>query len=733
MTIPANSKKSKSKKKAGTSLSALDQLKQTMKAEIDVPATKPALKQATQAAKPPVKESVKQSAPAQAKRPSPPQQKAETAKPKAPPAAPVAKQATPPPASPKPAAGPALPALKPSLATTPNKIEPMTQEIATKGASPAMNTMENIDWTGLILHLAERTHKVLKEFMEKSESMPSNYDPAHLTEAFTEMAERLAKSPEKVVDTHIAFMQDYVRLLQATLARAAGQPAETVIEPEKGDKRFKDPAWEEIWFFDYIKQSYLLMSRWVQSLVKKADGLDPRILRKVDFYARQMVDAMSPANFWMTNPEVLRVTQETHGENLIKGLEHLLNDIERGHGQLMISMTSPNAFQFGDNIAVTPGKVVFQNELFQLLQYSPATETVHKTPLLIVPPWINKYYILDLGKKNSFIRYLVDQGHTVFCMSWVNPDQRHAKIQFEDYMMLGPVTALREVGNITGEKAVNLIGYCIGGTLTATMLAWLKANGKNPIPGGPVPEVASVTFLTTMVDFTDPGDVIVFIDEEQVEILEGMMAEHGYLPAPMMSTAFNMLRANDLIWSFVINNYLLGREPFPFDLLSWNADSTNLPAAMQSFYLRNMYMENNLVKPGKVVVKDVPIDLTNVTVPVCFVSAREDHIAPWKTTYTATQIFKGPINFILSGSGHIAGIINPPDKKKYGYWTHEGACPAKPDDWFKKAVQHEGSWWPEWANWIKQHAGEMIPPRTPGEGATIIEDAPGSYVRKRVM
>jgi polyhydroxyalkanoate synthase len=599
-----------------------------------------------------------------------------------------------------------------------------------------MRSADPSEWTALILHLADRTYQALKAFVDRNRAMAEKlptFDPAHLTEAFSEVLDKLNKSPERVVDNALLFMQDYVRLLQATLARAGGQEAEPVIQAQRGDKRFQDPAWQEMWLFDYIKQSYLLMARWAHSVIAAVDGhIDPKIMRKIDFYTRQAVDAMAPSNFWMTNPAVLRATLESGGENLIKGLENLLDDIERGQGQLLISMTSPGAFRFGDNIALTPGKVVYQNELIQLIQYAPATETVHKTPLLICPPWINKYYILDLGKKNSFIKYLVEQGHTVFCISWVNPDRRHAQTTFADYMALGPLAALREVGNITGEMSVNMIAYCIGGTLVSAMLAWLKAHGNRPIEGGPVPQVNSVTFLTTLIDFAEPGDIGVFIDEDQIRMIEALMADQGYMAAAMMATTFNMLRANDLIWSFVVNNYLLGKDPFPFDLLAWNADSTNLPAAMQSYYLRNMYLENNLVKPNKLEVMGTPIDLGLVDLPVCFLSTREDHIAPWKSTYAATQIFKGPVNFILSGSGHIAGVINPPEKNKYGYWTNS-ECPPRAEDWLKNAVAHNGSWWPEWIKWISAYAGEQVAPRTPGQNGPVIEDAPGSYVRTRVI
>ncbi|HAX91634.1 MAG TPA: class I poly(R)-hydroxyalkanoic acid synthase [Rhodospirillaceae bacterium] len=531
-------------------------------------------------------------------------------------------------------------------------------------------------------------------------------------------------------------MQDYVKLLQNTAAHANGKKGDPIIKSDPSDKRFKDAAWEESWIFDYIKQSYLLTARYAQDLVDNINGLDPKIAHKVKFYTHQMIDALSPTNFWLTNPEVLRKTIETKGENLIHGLENLLDDIERGHGQLMISMSDNTAFHLGDNIASTKGKVVYQNELIQLIQYAPLTESVHKTPILLTPPWINKFYILDLKAESSYVRYMVEQGHTVFCISWVNPDGRFAKTNFDDYMMLGPVAASVEIARITGENAINCIGYCIGGTALSCMLAWLESAGSNK-PSG-MPAIKSATFLVTMIDFAEPGDLGVFVDEDQIQLLESMMEGQGYLSAGVMGTTFSMLRANDLIWSFVVNNYLMGKEPFPFDLLSWNSDSTNLPQAMQSYYLRNMYLENNLIQPNRLSMKDVPIDLRKIKVPTFCLSTQEDHITPWRSTYAATQTYSGPVTFCLSGSGHIAGVVNPPAKKKYGYWTNEAASgtapkPANPEDWMKGATKHEGSWWPEWIKWLSQYAGEKVAPRDPAANGNAIEDAPGSYVKVRVI
>ncbi|MEK9755231.1 MAG: class I poly(R)-hydroxyalkanoic acid synthase, partial [Rhodospirillaceae bacterium] len=452
------------------------------------------------------------------------------------------------------------------------------------------------------------------------------------------------------------------------------------------------------------------------------EGMDKKTANKVDFYTRQFIDALSPSNFVMTNPEVLRATLESGGENLVKGLENLLSDLEEGNGQLRIKMTDPNAFKVGKNIATTPGKVVFRNDLMELLQFDPMADQVVKTPLLIVPPWINKYYILDLREKNSFIRWATSQGHTVFVVSWVNPDATLAAKTFDDYMLEGPVAALDAVEKATGEKSVNIIGYCIGGTLLACTLAYLTAKKQDS-------RINSATFFTTMVDFTEAGELGVFIDDSQLSSLEEKMEERGYLEGSEMATTFNMLRANDLIWSFVINNYLLGKDPFPFDLLYWNSDSTRMPAAMHSFYLRKMYLENKLVQPGGIELAGVKIDLRTIKVPVYIVSTREDHIAPWKSTYAATGLYKGPIRFVLAGSGHIAGVVNPPDKPKYGYWTNEKLAKT-PDAWLEKADAHEGSWWPDWDAWAKERAkGETVPARKPGDGKLkVLCDAPGEYV-----
>ena len=576
---------------------------------------------------------------------------------------------------------------------------------------------------------AEKSAKAIGDFAarnaKKTGSIPT--DELGLGKAFMELAAQMLANPARLAESQMNLWWEYMSLWQGSMLRLMGAQATPVAVPAKGDKRFKHEDWHEHFLFDYIKQSYLITARWMHDQVASVEGLDEQTKKKVDFFTRQYIDALAPSNFALTNPEVFRETINTGGQNLVKGLHNLLDDIERGGGQLRISMTDAKAFELGVNIATTPGKVVFQNELMQLIQYEPTTKKVWKRPLLVVPPWINKYYILDLREKNSFLRWAVGEGMTVFVVSWVNPDEKLAHKNFEDYLTEGTLAALDAIAKATGEEDANVIGYCLGGTLLAATLGHLAAKKDK--------RIASATFMTSLIDFTAAGELEVFIDEAQVASLEKKMNERGYLEGSEMATTFNMLRANDLIWSFVINNYLLGRDPFPFDLLHWNCDSTRMPAAMHSFYLRNMYMNNLLAKPDALTLAGTKIDLSKVATPSYFVSAIEDHIAPWKTTYAGTQIMNGKSHFVLSGSGHIAGMVNPPAANKYGFWTNE-KLPATPDAWFASAKQHEGSWWNDWLTWLKPQLGPQVAARVPGKGGAkgrlkIIEPAPGSYARLR--
>jgi polyhydroxyalkanoate synthase len=578
----------------------------------------------------------------------------------------------------------------------------------------------------IISGIAERSRGLIEDFLARQQLAngdAQHADAVQVGQTFLELTRRLVTNPLDLVQAQFDLWQNYVRLWQATTQRMLGQDAEPVIVPDRGDRRFKDAAWHENVLFDYIKQSYLLAARFLVERAQKAGDADLKQSQKIEFYTRQFVDALAPSNFVMTNPEVLRLTLETRGENLLRGLKNMLDDLDRGKGRLAIRMTDLDAFEVGRNIATSPGKVVYQNELMQLLQYAPRTERVYKRPLLIIPPWINKFYILDLQPRNSFIRFAVEQGFTVFVLSWVNPDERLAHKSFEDYMLEGPLAALDAMRRATGERDATVIGYCLGGTLLACTLAYMAAKRDT--------RIKAATFFTSLVDFRDPGELGVFIDEEQLACIEMMMAKRGYLDGAEMATTFNMLRANDLIWSFVINNYLMGKDPFPFDLLYWNSDSTRMPAAMHSFYLRKFYHENKLVEPGGISLAGVPIDLRRIKVPTYFVSTREDHIAPWKSTYAATQLYQGKKRFVLAGSGHIAGIVNPPASGKYGYWTND-ALPPDPDEWLASAEQHDGSWWEDWARWNAAHSGPLVPAREPGTGdLPALEDAPGSYVKVR--
>jgi len=577
------------------------------------------------------------------------------------------------------------------------------------------------DQAAQVLHeVAERSAKLLGEFAKKdhaSSLSSAASDELGIAKAYMDLYSKMLSNPAGLAAFSTNLMLDYMQLWQSSWMKVMGLQTGPVAAPARGDGRFKDDDWSSNFLFDYMKQSYLITARHIQHAVASVEGLSPESEKKVAFFTRQYVDALSPSNFAMTNPQVLRETLASGGQNLLKGLNNLLSDMEKGG----ISMTDEKAFKLGRNVATTPGKVVFQTDLMQLIQFQPTTQEAYRTPLVIIPPWINKYYILDLRPSNSFIKWALDQGHTVFVLSWVNPDARLAQMGFEDYMKQGPLAALEAVEKATGERKVNFIGYCLGGTLLGATLAYLASKGED--------RVASATFFVALLDFSAPGELGVFIDEAQVDNLEKKMNERGYLEGSEMASTFNLLRANDLVWSFVINNYLMGKDPFPFDLLYWNSDATRMPARMHSFYLRNMYLKNLLGVPGGITLEGVPIDLSKVQVPAYFISTAEDHIAPWKTTYKGSQYLGGDVRFVLGGSGHIAGIVNPPSAKKYHYWTNE-ARPGSAEDWFKTATQRPGSWWEDWQSWMDaRNAGDKVPARTP---QNPLEDAPGSYVMLRL-
>ena len=577
--------------------------------------------------------------------------------------------------------------------------------------------------------VAQRASKLITEHMQRQlkKGIATPADELGIAQAFMDMMAKLLANPYKLAQAQMNLVWDYFSLWQHSMLRFMGVEGTPIAAPIKGDNRFKDEQWEEHFLFDFIKQSYLITARHIHDTVSGVEGLDDNTQKKVNFFTRQYIDALSPSNFAMTNPEVFRETVSSRGQNLINGFNNLLRDIEEGDGKLRIKMTDTTAFELGKNVATSPGKVVFQNELMQLLQFTPSTKEVFKRPLLIVPPWINKYYILDLREKNSFIKWATDQGHTVFVISWVNPDEKLAESGFDAYLENGTLAAVSAVVEQTGEKEMNAVGYCLGGTMLATTLAYMAAKKDK--------RIASGTFFTSMIDFSAPGELGVFIDDKAVSGLEKKMAERGYLEGSEMAGTFNMLRANDLIWSFVVNNYLMGKDPFPFDLLYWNSDSTRMPAKMHSFYLRNMYMKNLLRSPGGIELAGVPVDLGKVKAPSYFVSTIEDHIAPWKSTYLGAQLFSGPVRFVLGGSGHIAGIVNPPVANKYGYWINPASTLAdSADEWLTGAAQNPGSWWTDWQGWVTQQNGnEKVAARDPAKGKLkVLEEAPGSYVKFRL-
>jgi polyhydroxyalkanoate synthase subunit PhaC len=576
-----------------------------------------------------------------------------------------------------------------------------------------------------LARVVEEGGRALAAYLKPREQGQGNRE---LAEELNEVAKTLGQvahywlaDPNRAMELQARFGQAYLELWASAAKRLAGEATAPVASPAPNDKRFSDPEWTSNQFFDFLKQLYLLSTRLANQLVDEAKDLDPHTRQKAEFYVRQIANAVSPSNFVLTNPELLRETITSNAENLARGMHMLADDIQAGGGDLRIRQSDATMFAVGRNLAVTPGKVIFQNEIMQLIQYAPSTERTLKTPLLIVPPWINKFYVLDLTPEKSFIKWCVDQGITVFCISWVNPDARLARKSWEDYIGEGPLAAIEAIKLATGEDKVHAIGYCVGGTLLSIALAAMAARQDD--------RIVSATFFAAQVDFTYAGDLKVFVDQDQLKVVEQRMAERGYLEGKSMVTVFNLLRSNDLIWPYIINNYVKGKTPFPFDLLYWNSDATRLPAANHSFYLRNCYLDNKLTKGG-ITIGNTPIDLRAVKIPVYNLATREDHIAPAKSVLLGSKYFGGPVRFVLSGSGHIAGVVNPPDKHKYQYWTGPKPRSANLDGWLTKATEHAGSWWPDWLAWLRHHDETEVPARIPGEGELKpIEDAPGSYVK----
>ncbi len=563
---------------------------------------------------------------------------------------------------------------------------------------------------------------VFQKFAENyyTQNHGTSLDPLNITKSYVDYLSNASMHPEEFWQRQTDFWNEWNNLAMQSARKALGEESVQTIVPSKGDRRFKADEWDESAVFDFIKQSYLLTCEWMQKETAQVEGLSDEEQQKLSFYTRLLSEALSPTNFALTNPEVLRETIDTGGQNLIKGFENLLEDMKQGRGDFQVKTTSLSSFELGKNIATTPGRVIYQNDLMQLIQYVPTTDKVFKRPMLIVPPWINKYYILDLGEGNSYVQWLVAQGHSVFMISWVNPDKKLGHKRFDDYMQEGVLDALTQIEKSTGEKSCNAIGYCIGGTLLNATLAYLETTKQGD-------KIASATCLTTLLDFKHVGELKIFLDEEQFENINKTMQETGIFDGKQLQKAFSLLRANDLIWSFVVNNYLMGKSPFPFDLLYWNNDSSNLPAEMQRFCLQQLYQENALIKANGVSMKGANIDLRKIKTPRYFLSTRDDHIAPWKSTYDGAQLSAGPVTFTLGASGHIAGVVNPPAKNKYAYWSSD-ELPKNANTWLTNAKEHEGSWWVHWQQWVEGFTGEKVQPRKVPKG---IEDAPGSYVKVR--
>ncbi len=588
-------------------------------------------------------------------------------------------------------------------------------------------TPDTQNMTGRVAQLVERSQKVWAESLDRGgdDMATANADPLNTLPAMTRLAQDYLDQPQKLVDATLEYWTQQADLWTRIVKKSMGdEDTGPVITPEKGDKRFKDKVWDENPFFDYLKQSYLLTGDWLKQRLADAEGLSEQDRRKLEFLTRNFIEATAPTNYAATNPEVLQATLDEGGDNLLRGLENLLRDLERGKGKLLISQTDMDAFEVGEDMAMTPGKVIYQNEVMQLIQYAPVTGKVHARPLLIVPPWINKFYILDLNQKKSLIRWLVGQGHTVFVISWINPDQDQRNESWASYMRKGPLTAIEKVLEESGVDKVNLVGYCIGGTITGTTLAYMAATGDQ--------RVGSATFFTSQLDFTDAGDLQTFIDDEMIENIEAEVDEQGFLAAENMADAVNSLRSTDLIWGFVLNNSLLGKENFPFDLLYWNSDSTRMPGQVHVYYLDQFYNRNTLAK-GEMEIDGVALDLNKVKIPAYHVATVEDHIAPAPSAYRAAKLLGSRSQrFILTGSGHLAGVVNPPAAGKYQYWTKTGIKGADLAEWRQDTTETQGSWWPDWDAWlVKQSKGKQVPAREPGAVLGQIEDAPGAYVKVR--
>ncbi|HEX8639890.1 MAG TPA: class I poly(R)-hydroxyalkanoic acid synthase [Allosphingosinicella sp.] len=581
--------------------------------------------------------------------------------------------------------------------------------------TPSLEELQHWTW---VMGRAQQMmmEHLARQWGEAASKAPA--DPAKFASAFPMM--NWFADPAKVAQQQVDLWTEGMGIWQRALGRPT--PRTELEEKADRDKRFAARAWHDNPMFDMIRQTYLLVSERLLGAVDTLEGVDPKTREKLRFTTKAFIDAMSPSNFALTNPQVIERAVETKGESLLKGLEHMLDDLSKGQ----LTHVQPGAFEVGRNIAVTPGKVVKQTKLYQLIQYSPATEQVFETPLIIFPPWINRFYILDLNPKKSFIKWAVDQGLTVFVVSWKSADESLTDVTMDDYAK-AQIEAIDSVRDALGVKQVHAIGYCVAGTYLAATLALLAARGE-------ADKVASATFFTAQVDFSEAGDLSLFVGDEMMEMVRQLSTEKGFLDGRYMAATFNLLRGRDLIWNYVTNNYLLGQDYPEFDLLYWNSDTTNLPATWHQTYLDQMYRENKLVQPGAIHIDGTPIDLHKVTVPTYVQAGREDHIAPPQSVWKITHHFQGPLRFVLAGSGHIAGVVNPPDAQKYQYWINEEKVDSL-DAFIGGASEHKGSWWPDWTRWIGERAPKKVAAkgaRIPGKGKLkAIEDAPGSYVKAR--
>ena len=559
----------------------------------------------------------------------------------------------------------------------------------------------------------------------RADETPLPADPLNMVPAFGNLASALFKHPEALAEASARYWAGQMAVWQAAASKVMGasDPDADLPNLPEGGKRFSHPQWSENALFEYMKRSYLLASDWTHSLVDSAQPeLDVGDRKKVAFATRNFVEALNPANFFALNPEVIETTLKENGANLVRGAEMLLADMRRGKGDLLIRQTDMDAFEVGRNMAVTPGKVVYRNRIMELIQYAPTTDKVHETPLLFIPPWINKYYVLDLNEKKSMMKWLVDQGHTVFIISWVNPDQRHRGETWESYMEKGALTAIDKVLEETGAKAVNIASYCIGGTMAGSMMAKLSRSGDR--------RVKSATFFTAQLDFVDAGELQVFVENQTVKLVDACR-DKGVFPAENMAQAFNSLRSNDLIWSYVVSNYMLGKDPFPFDLLYWNSDSTAMPVQVHHYYLEEFYI-NNRFAAGSLPVGGERYGIGDIAGPVYHIATVEDHIAPASSVYRgARAMTKSDVTFVLSGSGHIAGVVNPPAAGKYQYWVNTDLSPETLEEWRERAEMHQGSWWPHWDGWLAGHSGRKVAARVPGRRLKVLGPAPGTYVKVR--